>query len=95
MTIRHIAITMSVALVAGSILAGCREDEQGRVLMYEPGVYKGQSDQQLGEATADELRRRARMQSGVTEPSGGPSPAGEGNVDGMQLRQRTTNQGGA
>lgn len=51
-------------MVAGLVLGtqGCREDERDRVLMYEPGVYKGQPDQSLEQAQVDELRHRARQQ---------------------------------
>ncbi len=51
-------------MITGVALAaqGCREDELDRVLMYEPGVYKGQPDQSLEQAQVDELRYRARQQ---------------------------------
>jgi hypothetical protein len=43
-------------------LAGCEEDEQDRVLMYEPGTYLGQEDTPLPDEEVDDLRRRAANQ---------------------------------
>lgn len=43
-------------------IQGCREDEQDRVLLFEPGVYQGQEDPPLAEERVNELRSRARQQ---------------------------------
>ncbi len=45
-------------------LGACREEERGRVLTYEPGDYRGASDQPLTEQQVDELRARAASQGG-------------------------------
>src|SRR3546814_7734474 len=41
-------------------LAGCRENEQDRVIRFEQGVYKGNPDTQLDEGQVDELRSEER-----------------------------------
>ena len=53
-----------LVLVAG-MLSGCREKEQDRVLLLEPGVYKGQQDTGLTEAEKEELRFRAQNQGAL------------------------------
>jgi len=55
---------MSKALVLGVValaVAGCREEEQGRPLTFEPGVYKGEKSQPLSEDQLRALRDRSRM----------------------------------
>jgi hypothetical protein len=49
----------SVAILA---MAGCREAEQQRPLTYEPGVFKGEKGQPLGEERLDQLRQRGQQQ---------------------------------
>jgi hypothetical protein len=51
-------LLLSVALAVQS----CREDEQDRVLLYEPGTYLGQPDPPLEQAQVDALRQRATRQ---------------------------------
>jgi len=56
------------------ILSACRAEEQGRVVRYEPGVYKGKPDTQVSEDRLQELRERARLQgagAGVGSLGGG------------------------
>jgi len=43
-------------------LAGCREEEHGRILFYDKGVYLGAPDQKLDPAQIDALRYRANDQ---------------------------------
>ena len=65
-------------------LAGCREEEQGRPLDYEPGVYPGDKPSTpLSEETLSELRQRALQQGGV--PAGGAVGAG-GQTTGDDVR---------
>ncbi|GHD45782.1 hypothetical protein GCM10017083_14240 [Thalassobaculum fulvum] len=52
-----------VGLLAVAALAGCREQEQGRPLTYEKGVYQGQPDDALADDTLETLRQRAQRQS--------------------------------
>ena len=58
-------LLLTLAAVLGSgLLAGCREEEQGRIRHFEPGVYQGQADTDLDDARVEELRQRARRQAG-------------------------------
>lgn len=57
---RIVWLGVLVAVTLG--IQGCREDEQDRVLLYEPGVYQGAPDEALAEETVRELRGRARGQ---------------------------------
>lgn len=54
------------AALAGLVLvavAGCRDSEQDRVLMYKKGTYLGAPDQSLSEDALREIRARGRKQS--------------------------------
>jgi len=55
---------LGLALVAG-LTTACREEEQDRVLLLEPGVYQGQEDSSLSEVTEAELRQRAKNQGAL------------------------------
>ncbi len=46
-------------------LTACKEEEQGRPLSYEKGVYKGNGDSKLSPETIKKLKSRANGQSGV------------------------------
>ena len=62
---RKTTLLLTLAAVLGSgHLAGCREEEQGRIRQFEPGVYQGQADTDLDDAQVEELRQRARRQAG-------------------------------
>ena len=53
------------------LFAGCRAEEQGRVIRYEPGVYKGGSFTQLSEQQRKQLRQRTAYQgSGIASGFG-------------------------
>lgn len=43
-------------------LSACREEERGRVLNYQKGVYLGAEDQALDQEQLDALRYRATNQ---------------------------------
>ena len=58
------ALLAVAAVVATVSLAGCREEEQGRLLRYEKGTYLGQKDSELTEEQLDALRARALQQRG-------------------------------
>lgn len=49
-------------LVAGIVLTGCREDEQGRILRFQKGTYLGPTEAPLSERTREDLRLRAGLQ---------------------------------
>ncbi len=53
------------ALAGALLLAGCEEEEQDRILMFEKGTYLGQEDNAMGETSADELRARAKNQGAL------------------------------
>ena len=55
--VRASAFVATCALLAG--VAGCRQDEQGRPLQFEPGKYQGQTDQKLDAKMERELQQRA------------------------------------
>ena len=56
------ALRWLVLLGLALALQGCREDEQDRVLLYEPGTYLGQPDPPLEQAQVDALRQRTTRQ---------------------------------
>lgn len=99
-------LTVAAAVcLAGVSLSGCKSEEQGRVLRYEPGVYKGKPDQHLSEAQQRELRTRALMQGGSVKPTGGGGGGGDTrrdvrkpdapSIDLQQLGNRARLQGGS
>ena len=66
--------TVLAAAVAGVVLlAGCRAEEQGRIVKYKPGVYLGKKDTALSEAQELALRERSLFQaeSGSAGAAGG------------------------
>lgn len=63
--LRGYFIATGGVLVLLAALGGCREEEQGRVLIYNKGDYAGKPDTPR---TADAIRaqrQRVRMQSGL------------------------------
>ena len=57
-------VVVAAAVVAAmALVAGCREEEQGRPIIFEKGKYLGKPDQKLTEAQEQELRARAREQA--------------------------------
>lgn len=56
-------LTGVVALLGVALVVqGCREEEQGRPLLYEKGTYLGQPDPPLDQDQVDALRQRATRQ---------------------------------
>lgn len=49
-------------LAAAALLGGCREDEQGRPLRFQKGVYLGTPDAKLQDAQVAELNKRIEGQ---------------------------------
>lgn len=68
-------LLICTSVVAALVLAGCRQEEQGRVLRYDKGSYLGQADTRLSEETLEVLRQRTRNQFGGAGFSsiGGPA----------------------
>ena len=66
---------LASAVVAGVTLAACREEEQGRILNYEKGVYLGKADAPVSETARRAQRERMRLQGGLTGiDRGGAAP---------------------
>ncbi len=64
-------------LVAASVLLGaCRENEQGRVLVYEKGNYLGKPDTAVSEGALRALSSRIQRQNERAGPASGGAPAG-------------------
>lgn len=55
---------IGVLALSGALLTvqGCREEEQGRPLLYDKGTYLGQPDPPLDDTQVEALRQRARHQ---------------------------------
>ena len=51
------------AVLAGLFLSGCREQEQGRTLLFKKGSYLGLPDQKLDADLVKSLRLRTQRQS--------------------------------
>lgn len=49
-------------IVIGAGLGGCRDDEQGRPLVKQKGVYEGPKDQPLDQQRLDDLKSRTAGQ---------------------------------
>ena len=47
-------------LGASLLLQGCRDEEQGRPVSFEPGKYQGKPDTEVTDAQRNELRSRAK-----------------------------------
>ncbi len=61
-------------LVVALALPGCRESEQGRVLLFEKGSYLGKPDTAISEEARRALRQRSELQRETTAllgPAGG------------------------
>jgi hypothetical protein len=67
-------VLAGAGVVAMLLLSGCREEEQGRILGYEKGVYLGRPDTALSDSTRDDLRQRIRHQSSEQRLMAGGGP---------------------
>ncbi len=56
------ALLVMAVIALGAGLAGCRDDEQGRPMVKQKGVYEGPADEAIGEQRVEELRSRAAGQ---------------------------------
>ena len=61
-TRRMLFATLALALAA-TALAACREEEQGRPLSFNKGVYKAQKGDQVSAAAVQEMQGRAKLQA--------------------------------
>jgi len=62
MTSARIFTVFGAIAVSAVVLAGCRAEEQGRIIQYKPGVYLGKKDTQLSSAQVRDLRLRSAYQ---------------------------------
>lgn len=46
------------ALLSGLVLTGCRKEEQGRIVFFEPGHYRGAPHEPLSAETVQALEKR-------------------------------------
>jgi len=103
MNVRRIFKLSGVVALAVVVLGGCRAEEQGRLINYEPGVYKGKPDDQLNDQQVRALRQRSAYQGSSVALSGGGSPAksrdvrkpSSSPVDLGKLNNRTRMQAGS
>lgn len=56
------ALLLSVVAGLAMGIAGCREDEQGRPMVKQKGVYEGAVDEALAEDRLSDLKSRAAGQ---------------------------------
>ncbi|TQV79000.1 hypothetical protein [Denitrobaculum tricleocarpae] len=50
------------SLLLGLTLTACRQEEQGRKLLYDKGTYLGEADEGLSDEDRAKLRQRATFQ---------------------------------
>jgi len=94
------AILIGCAAVVALSLGACREDEQGRVLLYQKGVYLGKADTEPSEQARRGARNRMNYlgrDGGMGGGGGAPSRAPDVRpparaVSPATLRQRTRYQ---
>ena len=58
----HYETTAVLGLGLLVAMAGCKESERDRVLMYNKGTYLGSADQQLDDGAVRKLQDRTRYQ---------------------------------
>ncbi len=107
MAISRTVTMMGLAAAVALTLGACREEEQGRRVMFEPGVYKGKADSPISAETKRSLRTRVQYQNelayGMSGGGGGapasappnvrpPSGGGAAAIPLDALRQRTRRQ---
>ncbi len=72
-----VAVVLGCVVALGAVVGACREDEQGRVLMYEKGVYLGKPDTGVSEGALRALSARIQSQNERAGPSGGGPGGGQ------------------
>lgn len=59
---RRRQLGLLLACAMAGVLGGCRAEEQGRPLEFEPGVYKGETPKPLDDRQRKDLRDRGALQ---------------------------------
>jgi hypothetical protein len=67
-------VTLACLVAVGASLGACREDEQGRVLLYDKGVYLGKPDTPVSKQARRALSIRIQRQNELSGPQGGGGP---------------------
>ena len=68
-------LTMVLLTAAAVSLGACREDEQGRVLLFKKGVYLGKADTDISADARRALGERIQRQSSHGGSGAGSRPA--------------------
>ena len=71
MALPRTATMMGLAAAVALTLGACREEEQGRRVMFEPGVYKGKADAPISAEAKRSLRTRVQRQNALADGMGG------------------------
>ena len=97
------AVLLGCAVAVAASLSACREEEQGRILLYQKGVYLGKADTGLSEQARRAIRLRTRYQGESVSAGGGgsarranirpPADAVRTGASEERLRQRARRQG--
>jgi len=64
-------VTLACLVAVGALLGACREDEQGRKLLFKPGVYLGKADTPITEEARRAIRSRMSRQAASRGLGGG------------------------
>ena len=64
-------VTLACLVAVGASLGACREDEQGRVLLFNKGVYLGKADTPITEEARRAIRSRMSRQAASRGLGGG------------------------
>ncbi len=78
MALLKTATVMGLVAAVALTLGACREEEQGRQVMFEPGVYKGKPDTPISAEAKRLLRTRIQHQNELAyglSGGGGGAPA--------------------
>ncbi len=64
-------VTLACLVAVGASLGACREDEQGRVLLFNKGVYLGKTDAPISDEARRAIRSRMSRQAASRGLGGG------------------------
>lgn len=62
MTVVRRSVCLMVVALGAALLAGCNDEEQGRAVHLDKGVYKGAADTRLASDQVDALLKRSAGQ---------------------------------
>lgn len=96
-------VTLACLVAVGASLGACREDEQGRVLLFDKGVYLGKADTPITQEARRAIRSRMSRQAASRGFGGGGGGSSLGRPPDVRppsakldeaMRQRTRRQSG-